>query len=178
MRKGSADRIVRTDNGHKATGHHRMPDGTIMKDSDHAGPPPTPTPPTDDPPPIPDVVDDAEAPATVPPPDDTDALDLILSFYSVHEPVVVHAVPELTVVAHARVSCFSCAYSTRTTWSLTRERSKLQIESARVVSSNTFRFIRFMEPADHDSGLTIEIRLGGHGKNRIQRAHLTETVGG
>ena len=56
-------------------GHHRMPDGTIMKDSDHAGPPPTPTPPTDDPPPIPDVVDDAEAPATVPPPDDTDALD-------------------------------------------------------------------------------------------------------
>ena len=56
-------------------GHHRMPDGTIMKDSDHIGPPPTPTPPTDDPPPIPDVVDDAEAPATVPPPDDTDTLD-------------------------------------------------------------------------------------------------------
>ena len=34
-----------------------------------------PTPPTDDPPPIPDTVDDAEAPATVPPPDDTDAQD-------------------------------------------------------------------------------------------------------
>ena len=33
---------------------------------------PTPTPPADDPPPVPDVVDDAEAPATVPPPDDTD----------------------------------------------------------------------------------------------------------
>ena len=33
---------------------------------------PTPTPPTDDPSPIPDTVDDAEAPATVPPPDDTD----------------------------------------------------------------------------------------------------------
>ena len=33
---------------------------------------PTPTPPTDDPPPVPDTVDDAEAPATVPPPDDTD----------------------------------------------------------------------------------------------------------
>ena len=33
---------------------------------------PTPTPPTDDPSPIPDTVDDAEAPATAPPPDDTD----------------------------------------------------------------------------------------------------------
>ena len=33
---------------------------------------PTPTPPTDDPPPVPGTVDDAEAPATVPPPDDTD----------------------------------------------------------------------------------------------------------
>ena len=33
---------------------------------------PTPTPPTDDPPPVSDTVDDAEAPATVPPPDDTD----------------------------------------------------------------------------------------------------------
>ena len=33
---------------------------------------PTPTPPTDDPPPVPDTVDDTEAPATVPPPDDTD----------------------------------------------------------------------------------------------------------
>ena len=32
--------------------HHRMPDGTIMKDSDHAGSPPTPTPPTEDPPPV------------------------------------------------------------------------------------------------------------------------------
>eukprot|EP01043_Picozoa_sp_COSAG02_P034735 COSAG02_NODE_2446_length_8839_cov_6.263501_1_plen_203_part_00 len=33
---------------------------------------PTPTPPTDDPPAVPDTVDDTEAPATVPPPDDTD----------------------------------------------------------------------------------------------------------
>ena len=33
---------------------------------------PTPTPPTDDPPPVPGTVDDAEAPATVPPPDDID----------------------------------------------------------------------------------------------------------
>ena len=42
---------------------------------DADAPKPTPTPPTDDPPPIPDTVDDAEAPATVPPPDDTEAQD-------------------------------------------------------------------------------------------------------
>ena len=35
-------------------------------------PPTTPTPSTDDPPPVPDTIDDTEAPATVPPPDDTD----------------------------------------------------------------------------------------------------------
>ena len=54
-------------------GHHRMPDGSIMKDSDHTEP--TPTPPTDDPPPIPDeLTGDTEAPSTIPPPD-TDVAD-------------------------------------------------------------------------------------------------------
>ena len=62
-------------------------------------------------------------------------LELLLR---VHEHLIKHGVPEGTIVAHARVSCFSCAYSTHTTWFLTfKERSKVQIESARVMSRDT-----------------------------------------
>ena len=61
-------------------------------------------------------------------------LELLLH---VHELLLAHGVLEGIIVAHARVSCFSCAYSTHATWFVAQEISKVQIESARVVSRDT-----------------------------------------